>query len=421
MNKKKKKDNEEKTLNEMIIDETVKKFKEGKIKSATDVTNFLDDLFQPIMQKLLEAELDIHLGNDKYEHTNNNNNNNYRNGFCKPKEVETKYGSIEVKTPRDRLGTFSPIIIEKGQTKLDGFEEKCLLLYSKGTSTRDIATILNDVYKVKMTKDDVVKLISVVNEEVSAWQNRRLKPCYVFAYADCLYIPIKENLVSQKEAVYVIIGVDTDGYKDILGIWIDNTESASFWANVFEDLKRRGVKDIFYMTSDGIAGFNGSLETAFPETNAQRCVVHLTRNIYKLCPKKHAKDYINAWKEIYTSSSYEEAELKLEQFKEKFSDYPAIVSKVEEFMQYLEVLLQLPIEIRQAIYTSNAVESVNSALRKVTKGKGSFPSREAVVKVLYLRIKDLIEKWNKPIKNWKKIQIQLIELFGDRYTQYLEV
>ena len=370
------------------------------------------------MQKLLEAELDIHLGHSKYEHSDNNN---YRNGYCKTKEVETKYGSIEVKTPRDRNGTFTPIIIEKGQTKLDGFEEKCILLYSKGISTRDISNIINDLYKTKMTKDDVVKLISVVNNEVTAWQNRPLKPCYVFAYADCLYVPIKEDLISKKEAVYVIIGVDTNGYKDVLGIWIDHTESASFWANVFEDLKKRGIKDIFYMTSDGIAGFKGSLEISFPETNAQRCVVHLTRNIYKLCPKKHAKDYINGWKAIYTSSSYEEAELKLEAFKEKFKDHPAIVSKVEEFMQYLEVLLQLPIEIRKAIYTSNTVESVNSALRKVTRGKGSFPSRESVIKVLYLRIKDLIAIWNKPIKNWKKIQQQLIELFGERYTQYLEI
>ena len=272
-----------------------------------------------------------------------------------------------------------------------------------------------------MNKDDVVKLISVVNDEVTSWQNRYLKQCYVFAYADCLYVPIKEDLVSKKQAIYTIIGVDTNGYKEILGIWIDGNESASFWSSVFEDLKERGVEDILYMSSDGIAGFKGSLETAFPKTNAQRCVVHLTRNIHELCPKKKAKEYINGWKEIYTSSSYEEAELKLEKFKDKFKDHPTIISKVEEFMQYLEILLELPSEIRQAIYTSNAVESVNSALRKVTRGKGSFPSREAVTKVLYLRIRDLSNKWNKPIKNWKKIQQQLMELFGERYIQYLEV
>ena len=420
MDKKNKKENEEKTLNEIIVDETVKRFKERKIKSATDVTNFLDDLFQPIMQSLLDAELDIHVQHEKYEHSDNSNTN-YRNGHCKPKKVETKYGGITVETPRDRNGTFAPIIIEKGQTKLDGFEEKCILLYSKGVSTRDIADILNDVYKVKMTKDDVTKLVSVVNNEVIDWQNRPLKSCYVFAYADCLYVPIKEDLVSQKEAIYTIIGVDVNGYKEVLGLWIDHTESASFWSNVFEDLKSRGVEDIFYMTSDGIAGFKGSLESAFPKTNPQRCVVHLTRNIHELCPRKKAKEYINGWKEIYTSSSYEEAELKLEEFKEKFKDHPVIVKKVEEFMQYLEILLELPTEIRQAIYTSNAVESVNSALRKVTRGKGSFPSRESVIKVMYLRINELTEKWNKPIKNWNNIQVQLIKLFGERYTQYLDI
>ena len=409
----------EKSLNELIIDEAIKQYKSGQIKNSLDVEGFIDGLLQPLMQKLLDAELDNHLEYDKYEH--NKNSKNSRNGHCKTKKVETKYGSIEVKTPRDRDGSFKPLIIEKGQTKLSGFEDKCISLYAKGMSLRDIEKILRDLYKVDIGKDEIMKLISAVNEEVVKWQKRPLKPCYVFTYADCLYVPIKEEITSKKEAVYVIIGVDTNGYKDVLGMWIDYTESASFWTGVFEDIKSRGVEDIFYMSSDGIAGFKGSLETIFPQTNSQRCVVHLTRNIVKICPNKRTKEVVDGWKSIYTSASLEEANICLEQFKQDFSDLKAITKKVDNFMQYIEPLFELPFEIRKAIYTSNAVESVNSALRKVTKGKGAFPNRESLYKVLFLRINELKEKWTKTINNWKIIQQQLISLFGERYTKYIEL
>lgn len=412
---------ENKELNELIIDEAIKQYKEGNIKNSMDVENFLDSLIQPLMQKLLDAELDNHLEYSKYEHTKDKKDNNSRNGHCKSKQVETKYGSISIKTPRDRNGSFEPIIIEKRQTKLTGFEDKCVSLYAKGMSLRDIEKILRDLYGVNISKDEITKLISVVNEETEKWKKRRLKPLYVFTYADCLYIPIKDDIISKKKAVYVIVGVDVYGYKDILGMWIDASESANFWTNVFEDLKSRGVEDILYMSSDGIAGFKGSLETVFPKTQSQRCVVHLTRNINKLCPRKQVKEIINGWKAIYTCSSLEAANVCLDQFRNDFSKYGTVVKKVEDFMQYLEPLFELPDEIRKAIYTSNAVESVNSALRKVTKGKGAFPSEESVYKILFLRIKELKEKWNKPIKNWIAIQQQLIELFGERYTKYLDI
>ena len=182
-------------------------------------------------------------------------------------------------------------------------------------------------------------------------------------------------------------------------MWTNETESASFWNSVFEDLKERGVEDILYMSSDGIAGFKGSLEMVFPKTQSQRCVVHLVRNLYSICPKKEAKEIIADFKKIYTSITQEEANLMLDAFREKYKDQKRIVKKVESFMQYLESLFELPEEIRKYIYTSNAVESVNSALRKVTRGKGSFPSESSVFKVLYLRIKELTEKWKKPIQN----------------------
>lgn len=417
----KSKEESKNSVNELIINEAIEQFKEGKIKNSLDVENYLDSLLQPLMQKLLDTELENHLEYKKYKHLKGKKIDNIRNGHCKAKIVKTKYGNITIKTPRDRNATFNPIIIEKGQTKLTGFEDKCIALYAKGMSLRDIEKTLKEIYGVKIGKDEISKLISAVSEETNAWRKRKLKPMYVFTYADCLYVPIKDDITTSKKAVYVIIGVDVNGYKEILGLWISDTESGSFWSNVFEDLKERGVKDILYMSSDGIAGFKGSLERVFPKAQSQRCVVHLVRNIYGLCPKKNAKDIIADYKKIYTSSNLEEADFHLKIFKEKYnSEYSRIVKKVEDFMQYLEPLFELPKEIRKCIYTSNAVESVNSVLRKVTRGKGAFPSENSVYKVMYLRIKDLNEKWKKPIQNWKTIQLQLIELFGDRYMQYLK-
>ena len=419
---KKKEEKKEKTLNELIIDEAVKQYKEGNISSALDVENFLDSLLQPMMQRLLDAELENHIEHPKYEHTEKGKKRNFRNGYCKTKTVKTKYGNILIKTPIDREGTFAPVIIEKGQTVLTIFEDKCIALYAKGMSLRDIEKTLKEIYGVKINKDQINTLIAAVSKEVEKWRSRPLKPLYVFTYADCIYVPIKgDDLTSSKRAIYVIIGVDVNGYKDVLGIWTNETESASFWNSVFEDLKERGVEDILYMSSDGIAGFKGSLEMVFPKTQSQRCVVHLVRNLYSICPKKEAKQIIADFKKIYTSITQEEAKLMLDAFREKYKEQKRIVKKVEGFMQYLEPLFELPQEIRKCIYTSNAVESVNSALRKVTRGKGSFPSASSVFKILYLRIKELIEKWKRPIQNWKKIQQQLMEIFGERYSKYLDL
>ena len=410
------------SVNEMIIDEAVKQYKEGNIKSSLDVENFLDSMLQPLMQKLLDAELENHLEYPKYEHsTEKSNKTNARNGHCKSKTVKTKYGNIEVQTPRDRESTFEPVIIEKGQTRLTGFEDKCIALYAKGMSLRDIEKTLQEIYGVKINKDQITTLISAVNEATREWRTRPLKPLYVFTYADCLYVPIKDSITSEKRAIYVIIGVDSEGYKDVLGMWIDKSESSSFWSGVFEELKERGVEDILYMSSDGIAGFKGSLERVFPKAHAQRCVVHLVRNIYGICPRKEAKEIIANFKKIYTATSFEDARVRLDEFKDNWKIYSRIVKKVEDFMEYLEPLFELPEEIRKCIYTSNAVESVNSALRKVTRGKGSFPNENSVYKVMYLRIKELKEKWSKPIPHWKTIQQQLVELFGERYTKHINI
>ena len=409
----------ENNVNDVIIDEAIKRFKEGKIKNNADVENFIDNLVQPLYQKLLDAELSNMLSYERYEHKKDNENS--RNGYCKTKKVQTRYGTIEIKTPRDRNGEFEPVIIPKGENRLGKFEDIVLSLCAKGMSYRDISSLLKEIYGVDISKDQVQTFVDTITEVVDNWRNRPLKSFYAFIYADCLYIPVTEDLKSEKKAFYVIIGVNAQGIKEMLGIWCDKTESASFWTTVFEDLKKRGVKDILYSTSDGIAGFKGSLETVYPKTKAQRCVVHLTRNLYKICPRKQASEIIQNFKKIYTASNLKVAQLELENFKEKFSSLTKVTQKVEEDMKYLEPLFEVPDEIRKAIYTSNAIESVNSALRKVTNGKGSFASVNSVYKILFLRVEELEEKWKKPIPNWNKIEIQLSEIYKERFTKHLDI
>ena len=217
----KKKEEQPKSINELIIDEAVKQFKEGKIQNSLDVESYLDSLLQPLMQKLLDTELENHLEYPKYTHLKGKKIENMRNGYCKTKNVRTKYGNIKIKTPRDRNGSFKSVIIEKGQTKLTGFEDKCIALYAKGMSLRYIEKTLKEIYGVKIGKDEITKLINAVSEETEKWKTRKLKSMYVFTYADCLYIPIKDDITTSKKAVYVIIGVDVNGYKEILGLWIE--------------------------------------------------------------------------------------------------------------------------------------------------------------------------------------------------------
>ena len=394
----------EDNINELIINEAKRRLKSGKIKNNADLENFIDNLIQPLYQGMLDTELENMLDYSKYEHKKDSSNS--RNGYCKSKKVQTKYGIINIKTPRDRNGNFDPIIIPKGENRLGKFEEIVLSLCAKGMSYRDISSTLKKIYGINISKDQISRFTDTITSVVNNWFSRPLKPFYAFLYADCLYIPVMDNLKSDKKAFYVIIGVDCNGMKDVLGIWCDKTESATFWTSVFEDLKKRGVNDILYTTSDGVAGFKGSLETVFPKTKAQRCVVHLVRNLYKICPKKEASKVIQKFKKIYTATNLKVAQLEFENFKND--------------MQYLEPLFEVPEEIRKAIYTSNAIESVNSALRKVTNGKGAFSSVNSVYKLLYLRIEELKEKWNKPIPNWNKISLQLAEIYGERFTKYLK-
>jgi len=388
------------------------------IKSFEDFSRLFEELQGQMLQTLLDSELDCHLGYEKSSHEGKISTNR-RNGYCKEKEVKTKTGNFKVKTPRDREATFEPVIVPKKQTMLDSFEEIAISCYAKGLSLRDIEALFQDVYKTKFNKEQITYLISKVNEEVLIWQNRPLKPIYTFVYIDCMHVPIKKDLVSIKQAIYVMIGVDITGHKEIIGMWADTTESSTFWTNILEEIKTRGVLDILFISMDGLTGLAEAIEEVYPKTITQRCIVHLSRNLYKLCPRKEAKEIINDFKKIYKSANKEIAEYNYNEFINKYKDKKLIIKKVTEYMSHIYNLIEYPIEIRKVIYTTNPIESVNSALRKVTRGKGSFPSYESVIKVLYLRVRELEKKWTKPISNWTTIISQLSTIFGDRVNRYL--
>lgn len=407
-----------KTTQDEIVDKILES---NDMVTAKDVSNVLDSLYSNIVQRLLESEMDEHLGFEKNSHDSKDTENR-RNGYSsKSKKVKTDKGEITIDMPRDRDGSFDPIIIKKKQKVLTGYDDIIIGMYAKGLTQDDIKEMIKKIYKIELSKSFISTLISSVNDEVQKWQNRPLQKIYPFIYIDCLYVPIREDLISKKTAIYVMLGVGLDGKKEVIGIWLDESESASFWTNILEEIKTRGVEDILFISMDGLKGLKEAIEKVYPKTITQRCIVHLDRNLYKICSKKEAKEIISDFKKIYQSSSEEKAKMEYENFIEKYSGKTNIINKVTEYMNYILPLFEYPQEIRKVIYTTNPIESLNSALRKVTNGKGSFPTKEAVIKVLYLRVKDLEEKWKKGIPNWNVIQNQLCIIFEDRITKYINI
>lgn len=408
----------EKTKEELIIDAILEN---NQMITAKDVSNVLDTMYGKIVQRLLEAEMDNHLGYNKSSRDKKEDNNR-RNGYSsKGKKIKTDKGVITVDMPRDRDGNFDPIILQKRQRVLTGYDDVVIGMYAKGLTQEDIKEMIKKIYKIDLSKEFISTLISSVNDEVKKWQQRKLQKVYPFVYIDCLYVPIREDLISEKTAIYVILGIGLDGKKEVLGVWIDGTESPTYWITILDDIKKRGVEDIFVISLDGLKGLPEAINVVYPHTNTQRCVVHIVRNIYKVCNKKEVKEIINDFKKIYTSPSLEAAKLEYQNFIEKYKNNNVVIRKVNDNINHIFDLYDYPQEIRKVIYTTNPIESLNSALRKVTNGKGSFPTKEAVLKVMYLRIRDLEKKWEKGTLGWKKILNQLIEIYGERITKHLNI
>ena len=405
----------EKTPEELFAEQFVKQLQQ---KTVEDVENGLKSIFGPIFESMLQGELTAHLGYDSNDHQPKETTNR-RNGSTK-KTLKSSVGEIPIKSPRDRDGTFEPVLVPKRKTDISGLEQKVLAMYGKGMSQRDIADIIDDIYGFRLSPQQISIITDSVIEEMTKWQERALKKMYTFMFVDCLYVSIRTDFETKKHAVYCIVAYDLDGRKDILGLWIDETENKHQWLQIFDELKKRGVEDVAFISMDGLPGLEEGAKTIFPKAVIQRCIVHLVRNSIKYIPAKHYKEFTANLKLIYQAPNKKVALLEFEKFKERWAEYPGAIRVWDSNWKHVEQLYNYTDAIRRVMYTTNTIESINSSFRKVTK-KGTFPDETAVLKVLYLRVLELYEKWqDKAYRNWPIIrnQLILIEDLGERIDYY---
>ena len=373
--------------------------------SAEDVHNALKDIFGPIFEAMLQGEMDNHLGYKSNDHGSKNTDNR-RNGYI-DKSVNTSYGEVPVSVPRDREATFEPKLVPKRSKDVSSIEDKVLSMYAKGMSQRDIAATIEDIYGFEISAEKISTITDRVLPEVEEWQKRPLKKFYTFLFVDCLYVNIRKEMETKSCAVYVILGYDANGEKDILGLWIGEAEGKHYWMQIFDEIKGRGVEDVLFICMDGVSGLEEGAKSIFKDVVVQRCIVHLIRNSIKYVPTKDYKRFTAQLKKVYGASSLKIAEAEFEKFKNDWKQYPGAVDVWVRNWNHVAQLFNYGSAVRKVMYTTNAVESVNSSLRKVTK-KGAFPSETAVMKALYLRITELLQKWaGRPAPNWAIVRNQL--------------
>ena len=405
----------EKTPEELFAEQFVKHLQP---KTVEDVENGLKSIFGPIFESMLQGELTAHLGYDSNDHQPKETTNR-RNG-SKKKTLKSSVGEIPINAPRDRDGSFEPILVPKRKTDISGIEQKVLAMYGKGMSQRDIADIIDDIYGFRLSPQQISIITDSVVEEMTKWQERALKKMYSFMFVDCLYVSIRTEYETKKHAVYCIVAYDLDGRKDILGLWIDETENKHQWLQIFDELKKRGVEDVAFISMDGLPGLEEGAKAIFPKAVIQRCIVHLVRNSIKYIPSKCYKEFTANLKLIYQAPNKKVALLEFEKFKERWVEYPGAIRVWDSNWKHVEQLYNYTDAIRRIMYTTNTIESINSSFRKVTK-KGTFPDKTAVLKVLYLRVLELYEKWqDKAYRNWPIIRNQLILIddLGERIEYY---
>ena len=373
--------------------------------SKEDVQNALKDIFGPMLEAMLQGEMDNHLGYEANDHGSKRTVNR-RNGYSK-KAVKTSYGEIPVSVPRDRESTFEPQVIPKRVKDISGIEDKVLSMYAKGMSQRDIADTIEDIYGFEMSHETISNITDRVMEQVYEWQNRPLKKFYTFLFVDCMYVTIKKDYETKSCAVYVILGYDVNGMKDILGIWINESEGKHTWMQIFDEIKSRGVEDVLFICMDGVSGLEEGAKSIFKDVVVQRCIVHLIRNSIKYIPSKEYKAFTAHLKKVYGAPSLKAAEAEFERFKQTWSCYPGAVDVWVRNWMHVAQLFHYGSAVRKVMYTTNAIESVNSSFRKVTK-KGAFPSEDALLKLLFLRVTELNNKWkDRPVANWALVRNQL--------------
>jgi putative transposase len=393
-----------------VLDELIKDYK--KPEDLIGETGLLKQLTKALLERAMGAELTEHLGYEKHD-PGGYNSGNSRNGTS-AKTVKGEFGEITVETPRDRNSTFEPRILKKHQTRWDGFDDKILSMYARGMSTREIQGHLQEMYGVEVSPGLISQVTDAVMEEVKAWQSRPLEPVYAIVYLDALYVKMRHEGRVENRAVYVAIGVDLEGRKDVLGLWTSGNEGAKFWLAVLTELKNRGIRDIFIACVDGLKGFPQAIESVFPETRIQLCIVHLVRASLNYVGWKERKLVAADLKLIYRAATELQAELELTNFMAKWGHkYQAIGRLWKENWQHVIPFFEFPAEIRRVIYTTNAVESLHMSLRKIIKTRGSFPSEEAAIKLLYLALRNVIAKWD-VLQHWKQALNHFQLLWGER-------
>ena len=386
--------------------------------TAKDVQDALKDIFGPMFEAMLQGEMNSHLG---YKNNNKGEKQtqNRRNGYIS-KNVKTSMGEMTIDVPRDRDGSFEPQIVPKRTKDISDIDKKVLSMYAKGMSQRDISNTIEDIYGFKISHDTISQITDCVLDELNEWQSRPLKKCYPFVFVDCMYVTMRYEYESKETAVYTILGYDIDGHKDILGIWLNETESKHSWMQIFDEIKSRGVEDIFFISMDGVSGLEQGAKEIFKGVVVQRCIVHLIRNSLKYVPSKDYKKFTANLKLIYGAPNLKTAQTEFEKFKTTWSKYSGAVDVWVRNFNHIEQLFDYSSTIRRVMYTTNAIESINSSFRKVTK-KGAFPNENALFKLLYLRVTELYKKWdNSTIYNWAMVRNELDAhpKFQDRFRKY---
>ena len=384
--------------------------------SLSNVQNLLKDLFKGTLEEMLESEMDEHLGYDKHSVAWIGSGNS-RNGYNK-KTLQSEYGEVPISVPRNRNGEFAPKLIGKYQTKTDDIEKHILAMYAKGMSNRDIEDHLRDIYGVEASASLISRITDKILPAVMEWQSRPLDAIYPIVFLDGIVFKIRKDSRIINKCVYSVLGIDMEGKKDILGIWISENESASFWANICNDLRNRGVTDILIACRDNLSGFSSAIAATFPKTEQQLCIIHQIRNSTKYVSYKDLKPVMADLKLIYGAPTLDDAEYRLPEFAEKWdSKYPQISKSWSENWIELSTYFKYPQEVRTLIYTTNAVEGFHRMLRKYTKTKTIYPTDEAVRKSVYLSIQEITKKWSMPIRNWGTIIGQLMIFYEDRFNK----
>jgi len=398
-------------ITRQVLDELLKDYKTPDDMLGSN--GLLQQLTKALVERALEGEMTHHLGYPPHDAVGDNSGNS-RNGKSK-KTITGKRGTVEVEVPRDRKSEFEPLIVKKGQRRFDGFDDKIISMYARGMSCRQIQAHLEEIYAVEVSPDLISTVTDGVIDEVRSWQSRPLDPLYPILYLDALQVKIKTDGRVANKAIYLAIGVNLQGTKEVLGMWASENEGAKFWLGVVTELKNRGVRDIFIACVDGLKGFPEAIETVFPKTTVQLCLVHLVRYSLAYVSFKDRKALVSDLKTIYRATSLAEAEVQLEAFAEKWdARYPMISKSWRANWARVIPMFGLPEDIRRAVYTTNAIESLNMSLRKIIKCRSSFPNEEAAFKLLYLALQNAAKKWTMPIPNWSRAMNQFAILYDGR-------